>query len=187
MTDNLPKKSDGAIREALSGGEDMPYHFAEARQEQRLTAIPALYKTNHERLACELALRMDSTEDIFAAYGYTPEAAAELMESPAFTGLLSRIGVEIRENGLSFKMKAKAIAEELLPVAFDLAKDPLQSAAVRADLIKWTAKVAGHEPNPKAADAGAAAGFTLNLTFAGAAPVQVVGRVPLTIENGEGS
>jgi len=178
MTDNLPAKP----------GEEAPsFNYADQRQQERLTAIPALYRTNHERLACELALKMDSTEDVFARYGYTPEGAAELMESPAFTALLGRIGIEIRENGLSFRQKAKAIAEELLPTAFDIATDPLQSAAVRADLIKWAAKVAGHEPNPKEAPQGGA-GFSLTLMFAGNAPEKVItGREPLTIENGEGA
>ena len=33
-------------------------------------------------------------------------------------------------------MKAKAISEDLLPHAYDLATDPLCSAAVRADLLE---------------------------------------------------
>jgi hypothetical protein len=178
MTEQLPVKPDEEQEQPL-------YFRADQRQKERLTEIPALYRTNHERLACELALKMDPAEEVFARYGYTPEAAMALMESPAFTALLGRIGVEIRENGLSFRQKAKAIAEELLPTAFDIATDPLQSSAVRADLIKWAAKVAGHEPNPKEA-AQAGAGFTLNLTFAGQTPEKIVGHVPLTLENGEG-
>jgi len=173
VTEHLPEKT----------GEESPINYADQRQKERLTEIPALYRTNHERLACELALKMDSTEDVFARYGYDAAGAAELMESPAFTTLLGRIGVEIRENGLSFRQKAKAIAEELLPTAFDIATDPLQSAAVRADLIKWSAKVAGHEPSPKDTQQ-VGAGFTLNLTFAGQAPEKIIaGRETLTLEN----
>lgn len=165
-----------------TGGE-LP--TAANRQEERQGAIPALYRTTHERLACELALHMDEPAEVFARYNYTPEAAAELMESPAFTALLDRIGVEIRENGLSFRMKAKAISEELLPHAFDLATDPLCSSAVRADLIKWAAKVAGNEPAPaKPGAEGGVGGFTLSITFAGQAPQTVIsGREPLTIEH----
>jgi len=160
-----------------------PEMGASTRQEERLSAIPALYKTTHERLACELALRMESPEEIFPRYGYDAEAAAALMESTAFTQLLERIGVEIRENGLSFRMKAKALSEELLPHAYDMATDPLVSSAVRADLIKWTAKVAGNEPAPQKGVEQGAGGFSLSITFAGQAPVAVVtGREPLTIE-----
>lgn len=167
--------------------EESRWATAGERQEARQSTIPALYRTTHERLACELALRMESPEDVFQRYGYNPESAAALMESPAFTQLLERIGVEIRENGLSFRMKAKAISEELLPHAYDLATDPLCSAAVRADLIKWAAKVAGNEPAPaKTGAEGGTGGFTLSITFAGQAPTQIVGTsayVPTTIEH----
>ena len=58
--------------------------------------------------------------------------------------------------------------------------------AVRADLIKWTAKMAGLEPSEKdkGMGGGTGAGFTLNITFAGGAqsPVAVTGR---TLEHGE--
>lgn len=177
---------------AVQGEEkEEPATFrADDRQAERQAAVPALYKTKHERLACELALGMDATEDVFQRYGYDAEAAATLMESPAFTALLARIGTEIRENGLSFRAKAKAISEELLPYAFDLATDPMTSSAVRADLIKWAAKVAGNEPAPpKAVGEGSAGGFSISLTFAGQAPQQVIaGHTPATIEhNPEGA
>ena len=158
---------------------------AEERQDERQSAIPALYKTTHERLACELALRMDDTDAVFERYGYSPEAAQELMESPAFTALLAQVGAEIRENGLSFRLKAKAISEDLLPHAYDIATDPLQSAAVRADLIKWSARVAGNEPAPAKGVEQGSGGFTLSITFAGQEPMRVVGSgsaVPAIID-----
>jgi hypothetical protein len=150
-------------------------HTPGSRQAERQGGIPALYKTTHERLAVELAMRMEPPEDIFPRYGYNVAGAAELMESPAFTVLLGKIGTEIRENGLSFRMKAKAISEELLPHALDMATDPLCSSAVRADLIKWAAKVAGNEPAPAKVGVGeGAGGFSLSITFAGQAPQQVL-------------
>lgn len=161
----------------------LPAVTPESRQEERQSAIPTLYRTTHERLACELALHMEDPEAVFQRYGYTPESASELMESVAFTNLLSKVGTEIRENGLSFRMKAKAISEDLLPHAYDLATDPLCSSAVRADLIKWAAKVAGNEPAPPKGVEQGAGGFTLSITFAGQAPQQIVaGHEPLTIE-----
>lgn len=147
----------------------------EDRQATRLSMVPAIYRTTHERLACELALRMEAPEDIFPRYGYTPDSAAALMESVAFTQLLERVGGEIRENGLSFRVKAKAISEDLLPQAYDLATDPLTPASVRADLIKWAAKVAGNEPAPAKGEGGAGSGgFALSITFAGQPPQQVL-------------
>ncbi|MCR4302126.1 MAG: hypothetical protein NUV51_10985 [Sulfuricaulis sp.] len=161
---------------------DNPVEANRTRQDARMAEIPELYRKTHERLAVELALKVDDAESIFASYKYTPEEAAELMESPAFLALLGQAAKEVQESGLSFRTKAKLLAGELLPYANDIATDPLQSAAVRADLIKWSAKVAGFEPKEKD-DAKVGGGFTLSITFAGQEPQKVISsHEPLTIE-----
>ena len=166
MTDNLPVE-----------------HSPESRQTDRQSHIPAIYKTKHERLACELALHMGEPEQIFHDYGFSPDEAQALLDSPAFTNLLAKVAADIRENGLDFKTKIKSVAIDLIPHAYDLATDPLCSSAVRADLIKWSAKMAGHEPSVKGEVKEGAGGFTLSITFAGQQPQQIVaGREPLTIE-----
>jgi len=151
------------------------------RREARWEELPEIYKLKTERMACELALGLETPETIFTAYGYSAEQAVALLESPSFTLILERIAKEVRESGLSFKMKARAQAEELLADSFDIATDPYQSAAVRADLIKWTAKMAGHEPKEKGDDGKSGGGLTLSITFAGQ-PTQAVVREALTIE-----
>ena len=157
---------------------------ATARQAARLENIPEVYRGALERLCIELALHMEAPDEVFASHHYTPEQAAELVESPAFIAMLERVTKDVREQGLSFRHKAKAISEEVLPIALDMMTDTYISAAVRADLIKWVAKVAGNEPKEK--DEGrTGGGLTLSITFAGQAPQQVVTgavREPITIE-----
>jgi hypothetical protein len=147
---------------------------ADERQQERRGEIPALYKTAHERLACDLALDMAHPEEVFASHGLSAQQALELTDSPAFTAMCKRIAGEIRENGLSFRMKAKAISEELLVDAFEIATDPLQSGAVRAKIIEWVAKVAGNEPAPAKGVVDGGGGFSLSITFAGQEPQQVL-------------
>jgi hypothetical protein len=53
---------------------------------------------------------------------------------------------EIRVKGLTFRLKARAQAEELLTTSYMLIHDPSVSPAVKADLIKSTVKWAGLEP-----------------------------------------
>ena len=154
---------------------------AQSNQDARLALIPAVYRTNHERLACELAMKLEKSEEIFARYGYTAEQALELMDSQSFADTLARVGDEIKKNGISFRTKARAIAEDLLPHAYDMATDPYQPAAVRADLIKWTTKVGGLEPKEK--DEGkSGGGLTLNISFAGQEPQAVIKREVVTID-----
>lgn len=153
------------------------------RQAARLEAVPEVYRQKHERLAVELALHVDDAETVFAGYGYTPEQAADLLEQPAFLALMQQAQKAVVEEGLGFRIKAKLMAGELLPYAHDIATDPLQSAAVRADLIKWTAKVAGFEPKDGKDDGKQGGGLTLNIQFAGQAPTAVIaGHEPLTID-----
>jgi hypothetical protein len=152
------------------------------RHRSQLDAVPSLYKTAHERLCVELSLHMEDPEVVFANHHYTHEQAQELLDNPAFVMMLERINKEVRESGLSYRMKARAIAEDLLPHARSIATDPYMSAAVRADLIKWSARVSGLEPKEKG-DEKAGSGLLLSITFAGQNPQQLVaGREPLTIE-----
>jgi len=156
---------------------------AAAIRQEALDSLPALYKTQHERLAYELALNLAPPEEVFGRYGLDRDQAVALLSTPGFAKLLDRVTKDVEQNGLSFKAKARAQAEELLTESFSIATDPLQSGAVRADLIKWTARVAGYEPkggddDKKGAGGG---GLTLNIQFAGT-PAQTVVSSPLTIE-----
>ena len=144
-------------------------------RDQRQDKIPSLYRTKHERLACELALKMETPEEVFRRHGYEAGEAVALLESPAFIAILERVATEVRETGLSFRMKARAIAEDLLPEAFDMATDPTVSSSVRLDAIKWAAKVADLEPRVKEEQKGTGGGLTLNIMFAGQeAPARII-------------
>ena len=155
---------------------------SETRQAARLADSPELYRKAHERLAVDLALKVDEPEAVFAQYGYSPEQAADLLESPAFLVLLQQTSKDLLENGVSFRTKAKVLANDLLPYAHAIATDPEQSAAVRADLVKWSAKVAGFEPREKE-EGKIGGGFTLSITFAGQEPQKVISsHEPVTIE-----
>lgn len=153
------------------------------RQAQRLNAIPAVYKTQYGRLAMELALKIDDPAAIFARHGYDQDGALALLETAEFTALLVNAEKEVKESGLSFRTKARAMAEDLLTHGYEIATDDLASASVRADLIQWFARIGGLEP-PKAdgKDSGNGGGINLTLNFAGAPPQHVVGSETLTIQ-----
>jgi len=155
----------------------------EQRQDQRLASLPEIYRQKYERLALELALGLDDADSVFERNGYTSEQAVKLIESPAFVALLQRTTEEVKSSGLGFKMKARVQAEELLGHSYEMATDPYTSGAVRADLIKWTARVAGLEPKTGEGDTKTSGGLTLSITFSGQAPQTVVtGREPVLID-----
>ena len=156
---------------------------AALRQTARLEDVPEIYRKKLERLAVELALNINDAEDIFDQYGYSPDAAAELVENPAFVLLMQQAQRSVVEEGLSFKMKAKLMAGELLPYAHDLATDPLISAAVRLQSIQWAARMAGFEPKEAKDEGKGGTGLTLSITFAGNQSQQVLStHEPILIE-----
>lgn len=150
-------------------------------QTARMATVPKVYKAALERLACELALGMEEPDVIFASYGYSEEQALTLMASTAFSVTMAQVGKEVRESGLSFKMKARAQAEELLGHSFEMATDPLAPHTVRAEIIKWTAKMAGYEPKDDKDGGKVGGGLSLSITFAGQEPMKVVAQEPATI------
>jgi len=168
-----------------------PTGLLEQMLSEQAAGLPAGYvkksaaeMTYDPRLAYELALEMGEPLGIFARYGFDESAARDMLKFKPFVATIKKHKDEILEHGVSFKMKAKIQAEDLLTHSYALAVDPATPAAVRSDLIKWTAKVAGLEPTPnKVAEAGGAAPFQLNITFAGAAPAIVSAQ--RVIEGGE--
>lgn len=161
-----------------------PQPYTITRQEERMAALPAVYKTPYEQMACELAIGIDSPEDVFRRYGYTAEQGDNLLMNPEFARVLDRISQEVRTSGLSFKTKVKMQAEALLGHAYEIASDPLQPTSERVKLIVWHAKLSGYEPKESDEKGkGSGGGLNLSITFSGQAPVKVVSSEPQLIEN----
>lgn len=72
-----------------------------------------------------------------------------LLAHEPFQALVKYYITELQQNGYTFRMKAALQAEDLLQDAYLMAKSKHTPATVRADLIKWHAKVAALEPRDK--------------------------------------
>jgi hypothetical protein len=64
---------------------------------------------------------------------------------------------------MSFKLKARLQAEELLKTSWRLIHEPTTGAAVRADLIKATMRWAGYEQKEAAGTASSNLNIQINL------------------------
>lgn len=124
-----------------------------------------------DRLAFDIALRLEgSGEDIVEIMARHRIVTTDLV---AFNGdpvFLKKVGTfrdEIRDKGVTFKMKAKSQAEELLKTSWLLIHSPDVSAAVKADLIKSTVKWAGLEPKGDTGDSGASGGVRIMINLGG--------------------
>ena len=88
------------------------------------------------RLVLDLALAIEDTEPILYRYDLTEGDYDALMRTPAFRRDLALTMREVRENGLSFKHKARIQAESYLEVLDQLVYSAATPASTRLDGIK---------------------------------------------------
>lgn len=125
-------------------------------------------------LPIEIAMRTSSTRAVCEEYGIS-EAEWDLIRfDPTFLGDLQRAADMLKEEGMSFKVKARLQSEELLKSSWRLIHDPTTPHAVRADLIKATARWAGYDVPPSMQQVAPGAGFHISMHFAGPAPAMKV-------------
>jgi hypothetical protein len=129
---------------------------------------PFNYTKWTDRMAFDMALLLEgsgeSVQEIATRHHLSMDDMAEFSKEPLFLKKVENYREEVREKGLTFKMKARAQAEELLVTSWTLIHSPDVSAAVKADLIKQTVKWGGLEPKTDV-DAGGGGGvrITINL------------------------
>lgn len=106
-------------------------------------------------LPIELALKTATPAELMDEYGYEPEEWAALKSNPEFLADLAAAINMVRKEGMSFKLKARLQAEELLKTSWRLIHAPQDEvpSSVKADLIKATARWAGYDEKPGAGSA----------------------------------
>lgn len=122
-----------------------------------------------DRLAFDVALTLEGSgeplSDVLKRHKITSSDILTFNADPVFLKKVDHFRTEVREKGITFKLKARAQAEELLTTSWLLIHDPVVSPAVKADLIKSTVKWAGLEPKDSPDNVGATGGvkITINL------------------------
>ena len=112
--------------------------------------LPLNHTKWNDRLAFDVALTLegsgDTLQEVITRHRISANDILTFNADPIFLKKVEGYRTEVREKGLTFKLKARAQAEELLTPSWLLIHDPAVSPAVKADLIKSTVKWAGLEP-----------------------------------------
>lgn len=116
-------------------------------------------------LPIEIALKTAEPDDIRQAYNITHEQWESLHRNQQFIKAVADAREKAQEEGFSFRMKAQMQAEELLKTSWQLIHDKDTPANVKADLIKFTTRVAGYEPEKGAQAQLPGTGFAININF----------------------
>ena len=118
----------------------------------------------------EIALRTSTTRAICEAYGIAEDEWELIRHDPTFLDDLGRAVKIVHEEGMSFKIKAKLQAEELLKTSWRTIHDAATPPNVKADLIKATMRWAEYDTPPakEGSIAGGRGNFAINIHFANA-------------------
>lgn len=114
-------------------------------------------------LPIELALRLDTPQNICAAYKISREEFTAIAQHPVFVKAYKEATEALKTEGMSFKLKARMQAEDYLATAFAMIKNANTSDAVRADLIKSTVRWAGYDAKEAAGAGGSNFQIMINL------------------------
>lgn len=107
-------------------------------------------------LPLEVAMKQAPIKSICEAYGITREAWREIAVDPTFVATVQMWREELQKDGVSFKIKARLQAEELLKTSWNMIHGPddVVPANVKADLIKFTIRAAGLDGSKDQANGG---------------------------------
>jgi hypothetical protein len=118
-------------------------------------------------LPIELALKTATPQELREHYGYTDEEWDALRENPVFMAELVQSCELVKQEGMSFRLKAKLQSEALLETSWCLIHAPSSEvpAAVKAKLMEATWRMAGFDV--KEGNQGPANGLAIQINFTG--------------------
>ena len=140
------------------------------------------------RLAFDIALRLEGSgeelDEILTKHRIVAGDLLVFNKDPVFLRKVADFRDEIRDKGVTFRLKARTQAEELLKTSWVLIHDPGVSPAVKADLIKSTVKWAGLEPKNDVGVENSSGGvkITINLGGQELGTATVIDATPTQIE-----
>jgi hypothetical protein len=154
-------------------------------QNMSMDNLPLNYHPWSDRLAMDIALALEgsgeSIAELMRRHNITQTELIAYNKDSMFLKKVDHLREEVKEKGMTFRLKAKAQAEELLTTSWTLIHSADVSAAVKADLIKSTVKWGNLEPQKDATSEGmGGGGVTIQINLP-AAPQAL--PVVKTIEN----
>jgi hypothetical protein len=142
-----------------------------------------------DRFVFDLALLMEGSgeklDDLLERHEYDANHLLTFKGDTIFLHKLAACRDEVRTKGLTFRVKARAQAEELLKTSWLLIHDPVVSPAVKADLIKSTVKWAGLDTTPANEGQSGAGGVTITINLGGQTLDVTAKHAPPAIEDAD--
>lgn len=151
LADPIAASADPLL-EDLSPGQTvfLPSYFDDA------PATKALHPLSEwpAQLPIALALQVEDIPAILDRFGITPERFELLKPLPAFRKAVAEAQRDVREQGHTFKLKCKAIAEDFLDTLYLELQSDSVGLSTKVDVFKYLTKMGGLEPQAAAVAQG---------------------------------
>jgi hypothetical protein len=126
-------------------------------------------------VARNLVGAMRPTHEIIASEGLTQTEYDQIALNPQFQQYVEAYKTELKDTGFSFSAKSRVLAEDLLPSAYHMARDPDVPAAVRAKILENLVDWGDLKPKNSAGQAaGPGFSITINIPTVGQTPAQTI-------------
>lgn len=136
-----------------------------------MDTLPLKHTKWSDRLAFDTALMLEGSgetlDEVKDRHSVTASDILTFNKDPVFLKKVESYRDEIRDKGMTFKLKARAQAEELLTTSWSLIHSPEVAASVKADLIKSTVKWGGLEPKGDVISEGTSGGVKITINLGG--------------------
>jgi hypothetical protein len=156
--DSLMSNAPLPAIEHLPAVQETPAHPLIKPHDPALLGFPPM-------LPIELAMRVAPVKDICEAYGLSKEEFIEITKDAVFAKAYENACDELKKDGMSFRIKAKLQAEELLKKSWSMIHSDHTPSNIKADLIKSTIRWAGYEPKGDNNAGGVGNAFQININL----------------------
>ena len=136
-----------------------------------MSTVPAKDNWVHD-LAFEVALGYFSPEELQRKFELSEEQYAEVQAFESFQQAVQTYRRQIDEDGTEFKLKARKLASETLPVLAQIAADPAAAQTDRINAVKELCRLSGYMQEKQ--DSGGGSGFSVTINVGQGEPAQVV-------------
>lgn len=141
--------------------------------EELIPAAPPALDVPQE-LILTIAMGMEEPREVASRYGFEGARWEKLKEWKPFRDAVAQKTAELETSGITFKIKAKALTEDVFEDAYKIARSNDATLLQKLEFVKLGAKLGDMEPKTNTqVQAGPGFSITINLSPPKAEPVTI--------------
>jgi len=125
-----------------------------------------------------MAIGMEDPEEVASRYGFESIRWKSLQSWKPFNDAVAKQKAELEQNGVTFRIKAKALTEDVFEDAYKIARSNDATLLQKLEFIKLGAKLGDMEPKASA-QVASGPGFSITINLQDSQKKQVIDVEPV--------